>query len=250
MTLIYLFLFVLGAVVGSFLGMLTYRLPRGLALTGRSRCDKCGSQIRWRDNIPVFGYFKLKGRCARCRRPFSFRYPLVEFATALGFLAAGFLAKSSWELVFLLVFTTLSLALLVVDLEFKILPDVLTCTLGIFVLIFLFSLPSPLMFTRIIVGFLVFLFFLAIFLVTRGRGMGFGDVKISFVLGSLLGGYPEVLTWLFISFCSGALVGVVLLVLGKARLKTELAFGPYLLVGAWVTYVWGEVILGWYTFYT
>ncbi len=181
-----------------------------------------------------------------CRRPYSIRYPVVEFLTALFFVVVGRFAQNSSELIFLLIFTTLSLALLVVDLEFKILPDVLTLSQGILVFLYILSLPSPGLYTHIFWGFLSFLFFLAIYLVTRRRGMGFGDVKLSFVLGALLG-YPGILVWLFISFCSGAFVGVFLLILGKAGLKHEIAFGPFLLVGAWVTYIWGEGILGMYS---
>ena len=242
MLLSYFFLFILGAVVGSFLGMLSWRLPRGLAITGRSTCDNCGKYISWRDNIPIFGWFFLRGKCRVCKKLFSLRYPIIEFLCALSFVLVGFIAQDLWELVFLLVFTSLSFALLVVDLEHKILPDKLTLLLGVVVFLFVFALPSPLMFSRVIVGFFVFLFFLTIYLATSGRGMGFGDVKLSFVLGSALG-YPYILVWLFISFFTGALVGILLMILGRAGFKSEIAFGPYLLVGVWITLFWGDVIL-------
>ncbi len=239
------FLFILGAIVGSFLGMLTYRLPLGLALTGRSKCTRCKKTIEWRDNIPIFGYFLLGGRCRSCKKPFGIRYPLIELISALSFVVVGYFAQNLWEGFFLIAFTSISLALLVIDLEHKILPDILILLLGVLVFLFILTLPSPQIFTHLLSGFGAFLFFLAIYLLTRGRGMGFGDVKLSFVLGMFLG-YPNTILWLFLAFVSGALVGVILLILGRAGFKHELAFGPYLLAAAWVTYFWGNAILNKY----
>lgn len=258
----YALLFIFGLIAGSFISMLTYRLPRDLPILGRSFCDSCRKKIPWRYNIPLLGYLIQKGRCFRCRKKISIRYFLVELAcgvlypvTGYLWLIAGpsslvFLFKESMpsfsSLVLLLLLVTCYLSLTVVDLEFQILPDEITFFLGVAVFMGLLFLPSPLLFQHVFWGLVGFSFFLAIFLLTGGRGLGFGDVKLSFVIASFLG-YPQFLVWLFVSFLGGAFVGIVLLLFGKFGLKHEIAFGPFLLTGAFVTVFFGGNMFDWYT---
>lgn len=257
----YVFLALLGLAVGSFLGMLTYRLPRGLSFSGRSLCPHCKAKIRWFENIPVLSFVFLWGKCARCGKRISWRYPLIETAAAGLFTAAGvfwenigpqnsiaYSAKQelgTFSLVFFLIILTLGIALFVIDLEFQILPDSLVLTLGLITLILILSLPSPLLFHHLLAGALSSFFFLLLYLATRGRGMGFGDVKLSFVLGSLLG-YPESLVWLFLAFLTGGLVGAILILAKKARFGQHISFGPFLLLSGVVAFGFGEILLKWY----
>lgn len=260
MLVFYLSLFILGLVTGSFLTMLTWRFPRGMTLKGRSKCDSCHRTITWFQNIPLFSYIFLGGKCKACGKYISLRYPLIEAATAFGFVLVGYLWLHSDStllqqlhsntpvfpsFVILLLLLATHYSLIIIDLEHKLLPDKLTLFAGVIVLLILLTLPSPQLFLHLFWGFCAFLFFLSIFLITRGRGMGFGDVKLVFVLGSWLG-FPYILVWLLLSFTSGALVGIFLLVAKKARWGREIAFGPFLLAASFVTFFWGDRIIRWY----
>ncbi|MBI2590632.1 MAG: prepilin peptidase [Candidatus Blackburnbacteria bacterium] len=257
----YFFLLVIGLVMGSFISMLTWRLPRGISLRGRSVCDKCHKKINWYHNIPVVSYFLLSGKCANCGKHIGLRYLLIEVTTSALYVLAGYLWLHSdstllhelsantpvfSSLVILLLLLTAHHSLLIVDLEHKLLPDVLTLMEGVIILLILLTLPSPQLFQHLFWGFLSFLFFLSIFLITRGRGMGFGDVKLVFVLGSWLG-FPYLLVWLFLSFTLGAITGILLLIFKKAHWGYEIAFGPFLLAASLVTFFLGDNIIRWYT---
>lgn len=254
MLLFYLFLTLLGLVVGSFISMLSYRLPRGLSLRGRSFCDSCKKPIRWFENIPVFYYLLSGGRCGACRKGIHWRYPVIEVTTALAFVSTGYLWLQPeaenlnfgfFALPFFILLTACYISLIVTDLEFKILPDEILLFLSFLLLLYLLLLPPPLLFQHVLVGFVSFIFFLFLYLVTRGRGMGFGDVKLVFLLGGFLG-WPNTLVAFFLAFVSGALVGIMLLLIGRAKLGKPIPFGPYLLVGSWVAMFFGEAIFKWY----
>lgn len=249
MLFLYLFLLILGLVVGSFLGMLSFRLPRGVGVWGRSFCDSCSSAIPWYQNIPVLSYFLLRGRCAKCQQKISGRYPVIEGLTGFSFVLAGYLHFSPTglgvPLTFSLFLIVLFIALAVTDAEYRILPDELLLVLAAGVILFLLTIPSPALFVNLFWGFLVFVFFLALYLLTGKRGMGFGDVKLSFILGSMLG-FPQSLVWLFLAFLTAAAGGLVLMALGRARIGRPISFGPYLLVSSLASLFAGELIFSWY----
>lgn len=260
MVLFYFLLFIFGLIFGSFITMLSWRLPRRIPLTGRSRCDRCLKTIPWFCNIPFFSYLFLGGKCVRCKTAISIRYPIIELCTAGIYVLTGYLWFSGdaylllllkqnlptfISLGVLLLFCTIAFALLVIDLEFQILPDELIFCLGGVVFFVLFVLPSPLLFSHLFWGLFAFALFLGLFSLTSGRGMGFGDVNLSFILGSFLG-YPGFLLWLLLSFVLGAVVGIFMLLFGKATMKQEIAFGPYLLIASFVTFFFGDHIIQWY----
>lgn len=252
MFLFYFLLVILGLVIGSFVGMLTYRLPRGLSLRGRSFCDKCKKPIPWYENIPVFYYLVSGGKCGVCGSRIHWRYPVIELTTAIAFVSTGYLWLHPWggslvlPLPFLLLLVTSYLLLIITDLEFQILPDEILFVLALLLSLYLLLLPSPMLFQYVLTGFFTFIFFLFLYLITSGRGMGFGDVKMVFILGSFLG-FPTILVWLFLSFLTGALAGIILLLLGRAKLGRPIPFGPFLLINAWVAMFWGNAIFQWYT---
>lgn len=252
----YLFLAFLGLVVGSFLGMLSYRLPRGLSIIGRSFCDKCKKNIPWYKNIPVVYYLLSWGRCGTCGARIHWRYPIIELTTSIAFVSTSYLwlppqagnpnFGDVFSLLFFILLTTFYISLIIIDLESQILPDEILLGLAFLLLLYLLLSPSPTLFINVLSGFSVFVFFLFLHIITRGRGMGFGDVKMVFVLGSLLG-FPGILVWLFLSFLTGAAIGIILLLLGRAKLGRPIPFGPFLLVSTWVTIFWGSAIFQWYT---
>lgn len=257
----YLFLAILGLVVGSFLGMLTHRLPRGLPLSGRSFCDSCKKQILWFENIPLFSFLLLKGQCPECKNKIGFRYPLIELSTAALFVLVGIfwhnLAPANGvayqfkevlglqSLFLYLLLLSFFVALFVIDLELKILPDFLVFALLLITYYLLLFLPSPLLFHHLLSGFVMSVFLLSLFLLTKGRGMGFGDVKMAFVLGSMLG-FPESVVWILLAFLTGGVWGIILILTRKARFGQHVPFGPFLLIGAGLAFAFGEILFKWY----
>lgn len=241
----YLLLFIFGLVFGSFVGMLTYRLGRRASVLGRSFCDGCGRKLQWYQNIPLLSYIFLKS-CSSCAAKIPVRYFVIELLTGIIFLLIGIFWQkgTSYELVYFLSISVVLISLAVIDYEKKILPDILVYILGVLVFAPLLDDGSEI-FIKLLSGFSAFIFFLAIYLITRGRGMGFGDVKLSFVLASFLS-LPNAIIWVFLSFCFGAVVGIVLLIIGKASIGKPLPFGPYLIFSFWAAYFFGATLIAWY----
>lgn len=233
MMLLNALLFILGLVFGSFFSAYSFRFPKGISiLKGRSFCDNCGKKISWYNNIPLLSFLWLFGRCSECKKRISFRYPLIELSTGIGFLLIG------PNIINLAIFSIL-LLIFVIDFENQIIPDELTFLgLGI-LLLFNFSLSA------LFSGLICACFLLLIHLVTRGRGMGLGDVKFA-----ILGGYLVDLKfspiWFFLAFLTGAIVGIILILGKKAKLKQKIAFGPFLIVAIPLTLLYGEKILTWF----
>lgn len=254
---LYFLLAIFGLIVGSFISMWSYRAPRSQSIGGRSRCPHCGKTIGIFENIPFLYYLISGGRCKNCKGKISKRYPLIEMFTVFTFLLTGyfvfvqarvpdiFLPLGDFALPVILLVLTFLITLLVVDIEEQILPDEVTFALG--TVVFLLAIfPSGVgFFSRTLAGFLSFSLFLFVYLVTRGRGMGFGDVKLVFPLGMLLG-FSSLITFLNLAFVSGAMAGLFLVVVGKAKFGRQIAFGPFLITSAWITLFFGEEMGGWY----
>jgi prepilin signal peptidase PulO-like enzyme (type II secretory pathway) len=212
-----LFLLVLGLVTGSFLGALTYRLPKRISINeGRSKCPVCSHQISWYDNIPLLSYLILQGKCRNCKNRISPRYPLIESATAITFIIIGFNPLS-------LIFAAILMAIFVIDWEHQIIPDEL-----VFIGLFFLILSVP--FDNLLAGFLAADILLFLNLITKGKGMGLGDVKLAILLGGIVG-LHMFLIWIFFSFIAGSIVGIILIGLRKTSLKEKIAFGPFLIIG-------------------
>ena len=230
-----LFVGVLGLVVGSFLGALSYRLPKKTSIVkGRSFCPSCKRQIVWYDNIPLLSFLILNGRCRNCHAKISFREPLIELATAIVFVVVGFNLTN-------LILASLLITIFVTDVEYQIIPDTLVFT-GLLVLIssfFIFHLP---IFEPLLAGFISALLLLVLNLMTKGRGMGLGDVKLALLIGTVAG-LQYFFTWLFFSFVAGAFVGIILLITQKVSLKHKIAFGPFLIIGLILTNYFGNYFL-------
>lgn len=231
--------------------MLIYRLPRGLGFVkGRSFCPKCQKQIRWYDNIPLLSFVLLRGRCRACHSPISLRYPLVELisglVTVLIFKNFFTYAVDFLSLFSLICYLFLAWGLVVIffiDAERQIIPDEITFPLTILFFVFrVFFSPSLFIFSA--VG--SFLFLLIIFMVTGGKGMGFGDVKLAFLIGLALG-FPKVVVAFYLAFLTGAIFGIILILVKKRKsLKQKIAFGPFLAAATLISLLWGERIINFY----
>ncbi|MBI1863443.1 prepilin peptidase [Candidatus Microgenomates bacterium] len=227
-------LFVYGLAFGSFLNVLADRLSMEQTIGGRSHCDYCKKTLRWNDLIPVISYVLLKGKCRYCHKKLSVQYPLVELVTGVVFVLSWYYSPFTLPIlrIFSIALSSVLLVILVADLRYQIIPDEMQVALvGIAMLMILFSgatLTGILL--RLGEGILVMLPILILFLLTRGRGMGFGDVKLAFGIGVLLGVYRGGLA-LYIAFLTGAIVGVGLLASRRTKMKNKIAFGPFLVVG-------------------
>ena len=239
----------LGLAVGSFLNVCIHRLPRqeSLASPG-SRCPQCGAPLRWYDNIPLLSYIILGGRCRRCRAAISMMYPLVEFVTALVFLAAYFLFGPSPLLVARLVFACAMIVLFVVDLEHRILPNVITIP-GI-IAGFVFSLFLPPGWLGSLIGIVagggvLLLMAEMYYRFRKEEGLGMGDVKMLAMIGAFLGWKLMLVTLVLGSFL-GSFIGIGMIALKRGDMKYALPFGTFLAIGAIVASVSGDAILQWY----
>ncbi len=236
----------LGAAVGSFLNVVAYRLPRRQSLVHpASRCPSCTTAIKPYDNLPVFGWLLLRGRCRSCREPISSRYPVVEALTAALAVAVVLVASSTVSLVLGLTLVAVLVPVSLIDLDHRIIPNKITLPAAIAALAIGLALkpsgvPEQLISGAAAGGFLL------VFVLAYPRGMGMGDVKLAAVLGLFLGRYVAV------AILAGVLAGTVVGGLVMARVgvergrKTAVPFGPFLALGGVVALLAGHPILHWY----
>jgi leader peptidase (prepilin peptidase)/N-methyltransferase len=241
---------IFGLMVGSFLNVCIGRLPAGESIVHPgSRCPSCRTPIHWYDNIPVASYLVLGGRCRACHASISIRYPLIELATALAFVAQGLTWDGDpWRLASGLVFTALLVALFGTDLETERLPNVLTLP-GIAIGV-LGSLWLPPGVVASLVGAALGAGVLLLIRwgwrrATAVEAMGLGDVKMLAMIGAFLG-WQQVWVVLFLASVAGAAIGVGLTVTRGRSMKTRLPFGTFLALAAFAASLVGERLLTWY----
>ena len=245
-------LFLLGLCVGSFLNVfIDWSVGKRKSLfTPPSYCDHCEHRLGFWDLIPVFSFLFLRGRCRYCGKQILLQYPLVELATGLVFVAVAgignrelvsdsfagfqFLIPYAYSL---LVFLTL-IVVFVTDLRYGVIPDrVILPAIFLSLPYSLFVMHNSLL-TALVVAFAFFL----LYFFSKGKALGFGDVKLVFFL-SLTLGFPYVILALWISFVLGGLVAGILLFLGKKKLKDEIPLGPFLVIGTVLTMFFGKAVL-------
>lgn len=256
----YLFVIILGLVFGSFVTALSYRLPRGIGIgKGRSFCDKCKKEIKWYDNIPLLSYIFLGGKCRFCRKKISIRYPLIEifvsFAIVTLFAAwkaclVNFsqnpvcLFSKNLNLLFpvVIIFIVIFFALAIItDLEEMIIPDTAVYSLIIIATaILIFANPEKL-YINLFTAFGFSVLFLLLNLITFGKGMGLGDVKLAIPIVLFLG-WPIAVPWFMMSFIIGAFFGLILLSLGMAKFGKKIPFGPYMIISFYICFMFGDKI--------
>lgn len=241
-----------GAVVGSFLNVVIYRLPlrQSLAWPG-SACPSCKRPLSWYENIPIVSYTMLGGRCRTCRTPLTIRYLVVELLCAAMFAGAWWLYGPSLLLVSRLLLGCALIALFAIDLEHYILPDVITLS-GI-VIGFVLSFVTEPGWLASLIGVLVgggLLWAIAegYYRIRHEEGMGFGDVKMLAMIGAFLGWKLTIVSVVMASF-TGSIIGVALIVSGRGTMKYALPFGTFLALGALIAATVGPGILEWYMGY-
>ncbi|HSA84274.1 MAG TPA: prepilin peptidase [Patescibacteria group bacterium] len=251
MEIIYYFLiFLFGTCVGSFLGVVIDRLPRGENISkGRSHCDHCKKTLTALDLIPIFSFLFLRGRCRHCGARLSLFYPIVEIVTGSLFVIAALHVSSMYQVVsimymielfyYLFIISSL-IVLFFIDLKYGILPFSIMFPAMIVTFLFILLNTNNMIQNHFLAALGAFGFFLALFLLTRGRGMGFGDVVYVFLMGLLLG-FPSIVLGLYMAFVSGAIVAVILVLLHKKKMRgSTIPFGPFLVFGTLICLLWGD----------
>jgi len=244
--LIYFFVFLLGWEIGSFLNCVIYRLQtRESFLSGRSYCPHCKHILSWQDLIPIFSFLILKGKCRYCKKKISLQYPLVELATGILFIGVFRITFPNFLLsTFYFLISSFLIIIFVYDLKHYIISDkIIYPVIGIALFYNIFSIKT--LINYLFWAVLAAVFFLVIFLISRGKWLGFGDIKLAFFMGLFLG-FPNVLVALFFAFFIGAIIGIGLILVGKKTLKSEVPFGPFLVTGTFIALFFGNQIINWY----
>jgi len=243
-------IFILGLIVGSFSNVCIYRIPRDESIVyPASHCPKCHSNILPKDNIPLLSYILLRGKCRNCKNKISIQYPIVEFLTGLIYLIIYLAFGLSFQTLIYIILSSALIIIAFIDLNDQIVPDVI-------------SLPG------IVIGFIVSFFVTYISVINSGLGilvgggiiliigiagtiifkkeaMGGGDVKLASMIGAFLG-WRYIIISLFLGFFLGALAGIIL-ILSKIKKREDMVpFGPFIILGSFITLLWGGQIISWY----
>ena len=260
-----IFVFVLGICIGSFLNCVIYRLEQKKSLNGRSFCPHCKHNLNWMDLFPVLSFLFLGGKCRYCKKKISWQYPMVEIFTGLIFLLIFVSVipsltgnpesvHLSWipafagmtiYLFFLFYVASALIIIFVYDLKHFLIPD------KVLFPAIIISLIYRLFFNFSILNYLygvlaAFGFFYALFAISKGKWMGFGDVKLAILMGLLLG-FSNVLAALFLAFFFGAIISLILIAFYRKKIKSEVPFGPFLITGTFIALFYGIQIVQWYT---
>lgn len=241
--LLYIIIFLYGIVIGSFLNVLIYRLPKKENIvTTRSHCMNCGYQLKWYDLVPIFSYLVLGGRCRKCKTRISVQYPIIEALNGILYLIVFYkFGMSVDSLLYCLLFSAL-LTLSVIDFRTYEIP------IGINVFILLLGLVRVITdwtnWADYLIGFLaVSVFLYLIYIITHGRGIGGGDVKLMAVCGLVLG-WKLILLGFFLGCIIGSICHLIRMKISHA--DHVLAMGPYLSVGVMIVTLWGNQMINWY----
>ena len=240
---------VAGLIVGSFLNVCIYRLPRRESVAWpASRCTACGRELAWFENIPMASWIALRGRCRSCGARISMIYPIVEAVTALVFVGGLFVYGFSWLLVVRLLFACALIVLFAIDLEHQILPNVITLPGIVVGLVASWFLPPGWLSSLIgiaIGGGVLWAIAEAYYRIRGQEGLGMGDVKMLAMIGAFLGWPLTLVTLVFASF-AGSVVGVGLIATRRSTIQAALPFGTFLALGAMAAALVGEPLLAWY----
>lgn len=266
-----LVVFIFGLIIGSFINCLIYRLRHGQNFfTGRSHCPLCRHQIAWYDNIPLLSYLILRAKCRHCHKAISWQYPIVELITGLLFLIIfwqqmtivdyNVLMLSCFNVLMILrnfVFTAFLIIIFLYDLKYYLILDSITIPAMIVALLFnLFIgvLTTPSSFISIFLNFFVSafilgVFFLLQFLISRGKWLGGGDIRLGILMGLMLG-WPNSLVALTLGYILGSLAGLGLIAAHKKTFQSRVPLGTFLTITTFIALLWGDKIINWYMNFT
>lgn len=247
-------LIIFGLVIGSFLNVCIYRVPRKLKVNNprRSFCTSCNAQLHWYENVPVFAWLIQRGRCRHCQAPISGRYPLVELLSALAMVASYVYYGLTPTAAVVYAITAALIVISFIDLDFKIIPNVISLPgicigLGLGLIGEIAPVFHPPITTGIldsVIGMLAgggFFFIIgeAYYLCTKSDGLGGGDIKLMGMTGAVLG-WQSVAPTIFVGSLCGAVVGIFLIVFRGGNRKLEIPFGPWLSLGA-LSYLFTDI---------
>ncbi len=255
-----IFIFILGLFMGSFFGVVVDRSQNKKSIIkGRSQCDFCKKELSFFDLIPVFSFIFLRGKCRYCKTKLSFFYPAIEVLTGVVFALSYIFLNSQFSpteisigtilnfqlIYYLFIFSTL-IILFFQDLKYGILSDKLIALSVLVSLFYLFLFQRQEFVSHLLVATVSFAFFvlisLAFYVLTKKQGMGGGDIKISFLLGLILG-FPNVIICFYLAFLTGAVASIILVLWRKKDyLKDSLPFGPFLIGATIISLFWGNYI--------
>ena len=245
-TIFYISIFIFGAIIGSFLNVVVYRLGTGMSIVrGRSICFSCGRKLQWYELIPIVSFVIQRGKCSNCKSKISLQYPIVEIITGLVFILVFIKSSSLFFTAYLLVIMSILLIIAVYDVRHKIIPNGFVyafITLSLFSLIWTsnFSALGGIQIWDMLAGLILFLSFAALWFFSRGTWMGLGDAKLSWGIGWFLGLYGGI-SAIILAFWIGAIWGLLMIMLNRIErlflntktitMKSEIPFGPFLILG-------------------
>ena len=239
--LIGILLSALGLVFGSFGSVLITRMPKDESLGGRSHCPHCRHKLHAIELIPLISFLVQGGRCRHCKAKISWQYPLLELAVMGLFLSAGFATSFLFLPALALAFVFWSMLMIgIVDMRTQTIPDVLTAVLAISAAIFHVAIGGGIPWTGALFG---VVFFGAQWIFSRGMWVGSGDILLAAALGILLGSWKHSIIMLMVAYIVGALLVSVLLGLGRMKRTQNIAFGPFLVLGAVISFFFADQIL-------
>jgi leader peptidase (prepilin peptidase)/N-methyltransferase len=240
---------VVGLLIGSFLNVCIYRLPRGESVVWpASHCGGCGRNLAWYENVPLLSWMTLRGRCRTCGESISVMYPAVEAVTGAVFLLAPVAFGWTPLLVVRLFFACAMIVLFAIDLRHRILPNVITLpgvVVGLICSVFLPPGLQSALLGAAIGGGALFAIAETYYRIRGIDGLGMGDVKMLGMIGAFLG-WPQMLVTLVVASSLGSIVGAGVIVSRRGGMQAALPFGTFLAIGALVAAVGGDAILRWY----
>lgn len=243
-------IFILGLIVGSFSNVCIYRMPRNESVIyPASHCPNCHSNISPKDNIPLLSFILLKGRCRNCKSKISIQYPIVEFLTGLTYLIIYLAYGLSVQTLIYIILSSALIIIAFIDLNEQIVPDVISLP-GIaigFIISFFVSYISYMNSALGVLagGGIILIIGLGGSVIFKKEAMGGGDVKLAAMIGAFLG-WRYIIISLFLGFFLGALAGIFL-ILSKIKSREDvIPFGPFIVLGSFITLLWGEKIISWY----
>ncbi len=246
---VYLLAFLTGLCFGSFASVIIHRLynEQGGFFMGRSKCPKCKHTLGPKDLFPVFSFLLSGFKCRYCRKPIPFTYPILELTMGTAFAITTYWAgiDNLWALSYFLFLTFIFVTISFYDILYLEIPDSLS--LPTIVLAGLAGVFVPLHpMGSLGLGLAVpVAFFATLFLASRGRWLGGGDIRIGAIMGLVLG-WPKILIGLFLAYLIGSLFSAIGLATRKIHLKSAIPFGPFLFLGTYIAMIWGDQIMNWY----
>jgi len=266
--LMFITIFLFGLATGSFLNCLIWRLHKKESMLGRSYCPKCRKMIAWYDNIPLLSFLLLKGKCRHCKKKISWQYPVVELITGILF-AIAFIVNIHYPLsniqtisiihyplsklyTFNFILSTIKLwfviavmiVIFIYDLRWYLILDKVTLPACLIVLLLNYFLGFGL-WNLLISGIIGSSFFLFQFIISRGKWIGGGDIRLGLLMGFILG-WPQVILAIFLAYFIGSIAGIGLIISKKKHLGSQVPLGIFLSTSTIIILFWGQEILDWY----